>query len=903
MENSGSITLSGQATGDKDSEDNPVGITGKYWNITSGIGADTATSSSTSSKAMSFTFWDSTEETTPGTNSQYTFLRVEDFIVDQTDDVAPNVVVNPFFWEGEGEGKNSLYKGSKANGHIELEADLTEAIKTLYGNDPKVSGKIVIQGTAYDETLLGKLSFSMTNFKSSTTTALTMAEFKTTTGENGKKTSAWTVESKKMESDSYEVTVENEYMNQNGHKVKWTVAIDTAALSDVAHANAVFTVIAGDQKSGTANSSVSSTGTATGTTDATKHKPAYQMDVVPYITGIKTDNRSASGLKDNNIRSASGKYSILANNEANVITLTGFNFSTDSFVAKIANKATSAGTTITATEGGTGLTSDTNTATITNSGITNSGYLEIFSNGVRALNNINNNNAYGVAKNAAETQLTKDNASVSDYAQAYNREPDYYTTKNVQLTDDRYLRFFDMHKTNTKNGYYPVMIMDEDDPVFGFVDSNGDSQGTITNGWANYYMPQRVKYSGSTGAASSYEYLCGATTWEQMAMAKDDSGRYVHTSVYNRTGGGMEFFYDRFGALSLSTASGYNNPYFGWARGVIIDNYYERDVRTFAAGNTALCLDGLNYQGLLVDRYQNIKLLAVGDSTSSAGATIYQAYYDDNSTEILFRNFKIGTSTTLGNSMTNRMRANQKASDGKNFTQYTNLTEVTSNDAAAPGRNSVATTGSKYYDFGVTSNRAVFVYYDFNEGRLKLMYSSADVTGDPSVAVTFVENDNVKLPDYVGQYVSMAIDDDGGIHIAAFDANDSDLKYIYLTSYDASSFTEMIVDATGSVGNWTSIKIKNNVPYIAYYNATETGGRDAIKLAYANAEIGSITDGIDSSTNYTATGWEYMTIPSVDPAQGGSQKFQQVCLDFDTAGKPVVGYLGTNLEFGKWLDE
>ena len=46
-----------------------------------------------------------------------------------------------------------------------------------------------------------------------------------------------------------------------------------------------------------------------------------------------------------------------------------------------------------------------------------------------------------------------------------------------------------------------------------------------------------------------------------------------------------------------------------------------------------------------------------------------------------------------------------------------------------------------------------------------------------------------------------------------------------------------------------------------------------------------------------------MTVPALTPPQGGDAKFQAVCLDFDSANRPVVGYLGTNLEFGKWLDE
>ena len=133
--------------------------------------------------------------------------------------------------------------------------------------------------------------------------------------------------------------------------------------------------------------------------------------------------------------------------------------------------------------------------------------------------------------------------------------------------------------------------------------------------------------------------------------------------------------------------------------------------------------------------------------------------------------------------------------------------------------------------------------------------------------------------------------------------------YIYIPDYTDSNYTSMTVDAAGSVGNWTSIKIdkiegnKNyNKPIIAYYNSSETGGHDAIKLAIPNAQAGSVTAGIDSS-NYTSTGWEYMTVPSVDAAQGGNNKFQRVCLDFDQDGDPVVGYLATNIEFGKQLPE
>lgn len=125
---------------------------------------------------------------------------------------------------------------------------------------------------------------------------------------------------------------------------------------------------------------------------------------------------------------------------------------------------------------------------------------------------------------------------------------------------------------------------------------------------------------------------------------------------------------------------------------------------------------------------------------------------------------------------------------------------------------------------------------------------------------------------------------------------------MYLPSYNSTSLTSVTVDQAASVGNWTQIKVRNNVPYIAYYNATETGSRDSIKLAYADAAAGSVQAGVDDD-GYTTGHWEYMTVPAITPPQGGDSKFKQVNLDFDSNGLPVVGYLGTNLEFGKWMTE
>lgn len=953
-------------------------------------------------KWFEYTIWDSTAGGTVYTNTlnaKFTVL----LNVAYNDTTAPKAVISPFFWKSKSE--NSLYGNSKDNGHIELENDLTGTVaEELYGSDPKVSGKITIRGTAYDDIRLSQLWVKFEDIDFANALTGTNPDISNRTGyklaatydrENGR----WNVAGATMESNSWEFTATDRYCNKDGHLVDWELSVDTAKVSGNAVCNKNVYIMAVDQR-GTGTNHYSSASAAGSESDGVTvyNKPSYQMDIVPYITDIVTSVRTGGGLKSNNIRSASGKYSILSNNSDNKITVKGFNFCTTNTMLVAYITSVNPNTSSVSPYGKTLLSNETNVTTtektirklsikanstseavITNTGIDKSGYLELFSDGVRALNNINKNDAYGTATkkiNNVDTQITATNAVVTDYENAYNREPDYYTTKNVQLTDDRYLRFFDMHKTNTKNGYYPVMIMDDDDaPVFGYVDSSGrhaDDASTSMR-FGSDMQPQRRKFNADGSYTTlNTEYLASGTTWDQMAMAKDEGGKYHQVSVYNRNGASMGYYYQDFAKHYNTSGWGYDGRQMG-------TGYQDYDPEWSQSGlNNALTLDAINAGTAMVDRFQNIKLIATGDSTTSAGATIYQAYFDDQNGSLIFRQFKVATRSISTVNVTNasftysedyegyllnnstargtdrsglyvkidncyhKITRDQTYANGwkyyytvenydgdtfdsdivtitnpDNSTWYgmygltcTNLNENKNTGAYARGRNIVTSSGSKFYDFGIISNRAVYVYYDFSQGRLRLMYSSV-LDGNPETAVTFEENTSITLPDYFGQYVSMTTDTEGGIHIAGFDSNGSDLKYVYLTSYDADDYTEMTVDAAGSVGNWTSIKIDTsdtshpyyNKPVIAYYNSTETGGHDAIKLAVANNVVGSVEAGIDSQTDYTLTGWEYMTVPSIDPAQGGSQKFQAVCLDFDSDGRPVVGYLGTNLEFGKALDE
>ena len=456
-----------------------------------------------------------------------------------------------------------------------------------------------------------------------------------------------------------------------------------------------------------------------------------------------------------------------------------------------------------------------------------------------------------------------------------------------------------------KNGYYPVMVMNGDNPVFGYVNLSGGpatSVGTAAGTGAGAYQatnaaPQRAEFNAIDGTEVYTEYLVKQLASDQMAMAVDSDGRYLHATVFNYAGESMSLYYDRYNELSPGRSGDC------WGGDVAYTDYTGR--KAYQSGNNAIGLDSVNYDSLLLGRYQYPKLIMKGNSKTGV-AYVYMSYYDDNLGEILFRNFQIGKNVTG-----TRLSSSGTDSSGTTYAQKYNFTENTYNsDTWNSGRLTVTSSGSKYFAMGVTSdNHVVIGYYDESLSKIVLKYSTNSIIGANPTADVAWTTSTASFPEYVGSYLSLAVDGNS-VHLAAFDSYDSNLTYMYMPSYSGTELTSVTVDQSSSVGQWTQIKVKQNVPYISYYNSTETGSRDAIKIAYSNNPAStSMVGGVDvipgssSGSGYTTGAWEYMTVPAITPPQGGDTKFQSVCLDFDTNDIPVVGYLGTNLEFGKWLDE
>nr|MCR4580713.1 hypothetical protein [Treponema sp.] len=479
-------------------------------------------------------------------------------------------------------------------------------------------------------------------------------------------------------------------------------------------------------------------------------------------------------------------------------------------------------------------------------------------------------------------------------------------------------------------------------------------------------------------------YLVKQLSTEQMGMAVDEGGRYYNVTLFNYAGGALGLYYDRYQELNPShdgdcwgPGTGYSNytgqyaydfennavimettDYNGALKlnryeypkvitsgnsktgnAVVYMTYFDSKTgellfRNYIIGKDVEALTEtpsytFNYRGRIWENNAFVYYYSgpanYNGKYVKVGNNFYQITMDENYD--LYRINYTGQqniSSSLYNSNNNNSIITYDTSLDDTYEQNVNFIENYKNtDTYNTGRLSIVTTGSKYFDMGITSdNHVVIAYVDSSTNKLVLKYSTNAVTGaNPTAAVAWTTS-AVTFPENVGSYVSLAVDGNA-VHIAAFDSFDSNLVYMYLPNYNSKEgYKEVTVDQASAVGNWTQVKVKNSIPYIAYYNATETGGRDCIKLAYpvaANnktAAQNKETDGVDvkpgtayaasgsgQATGYTTGAWEYMTVPAITPPQGGDPKFQQVCLDFDSSGNPVVGYLGTNLEFGKALTE
>lgn len=879
--------------------------------------------------------WDSTEETTHFENSQYAELKLplNVQILDKTD---PNTVISPLYWNSATD--NSVYRDANDTlfGHIELIKDLETAEgklgnDSLYGSeDDKISGIVVFKGYAYDNKRLSKLMWGIVDHKADNAYTSPTYLFPATNSalQDGATFTGGVWSSKPAQTDAEQEALDllletkhytfvvsdaeadGAYLDSKGHKVAWTLTVDTSYIKNVVEKDARLYVYAEDEAGGKTtitNTAVTSTSTDQETYDLQTKIPTYQVDILPYITSVTT--RLAA--KDVVSRTALGHYPIAS--DENSIILSGYNLAQN------------------------------NTSVTLNATSRSSGAYEypVGNTGISTINNINNNSAHG-DYNVDKSGL----AQKTKVTNMYNRQPD--TNTNLNLTDDVYFDVWEINADAATSGYpalkYPVMHINPSNNQIGFGFVRGtDSVSFPANGNSYAWYQKNNK-----------DYVNTNFVYDTKGIAHTIS---IGLDAQFGTGIAGRMNYNHSGWYGDSYTSRYNNRnYTITNRGS--DNVRQWDKRYNVALESIGIPNGVylknvktnvaNGEGTIdIERFSTPSMAVAthGDNTA-----VYIIYYDTNQDQIRFRYGLVPTTETsrgdtikqfglLNDSKSEQQRCTSVNTDnadtttipddnhqngddynkhgmfeadreffslvtGKYYKQAhdTNANEgIADNIAAGTEVYDTKNNGSEIHAIGVipsadgmNDDKVVMVWYDKTVSRLKYIYrtnlgTSNNDALDRSKAKRDADNDGVSAGDKVYwsapkdlfgtnnipvSKIALTVDKNEGIHIAAYDQTNADLVYAYLPSYnhlDTANNKAYVcrVDAYSQIGTDltidTAIVDNKVVPYISYY----AEGLAALpKVAYLVNGIDttsiatSVVDGADKDTKLFTGKWEVSLIPT-----------------------------------------
>ncbi|MDP3177783.1 MAG: hypothetical protein Q8M76_07755, partial [Spirochaetaceae bacterium] len=192
------------------------------------------------------------------------------------------------------------------------------------------------------------------------------------------------------------------------------------------------------------------------------------------------------------------------------------------------------------------------------------------------------------------------------------------------------------------------------------------------------------------------------------------------------------------------------------------------------------------------------------------------------------------------------------------------------------------------------------------------------VNGDGTIGTATWATLTVDSSGDVGQHVSLVADATGTkLYLAYYDFDNANLKFARVSwNAGAPTVDEVVnIDNYLSAGTWTNIQLMTNSslttqgsdqPVIAYYADSYNGTKKPVRLAFPkfNATTGSLLAGTTNSgadEEYSGD-WEVITVPALTVPKGGAETFNGVQAGLYSSNTlPVLGWLGTKIEYGKLL--
>ena len=841
-----------------DKETNPSGVT--YKDLISEKGGIVLGSENLKNGYLSFTFWDSTEETTPGTDSQWAHLKIPVTILsDEKENPVPEI--SPFYWKSKTESSVATDASGNVLGHIELENDLTSEIISAYGDSasmkkPKVSGKIKIEGTVKDNVRLGSISAGFDGLFTSSQ----IASYK-----NG----SWNLSS--LPNGVESVVVEDVYISQDGHEAKFTLVVDTEKLSGVAGMDKSITISATDWKN---NASVAGTAQTT----AGSKTALYKVDVVPYVTGVGTElsafYRSASSVY---ARTSTGRYPL---HEDEKITFYGFNLGTNPSISL-------AGTSLSVDSNEVSLSDivgGANKATRSIGTTAVSGEFKLTVNSLDAINNMTNNE------------------------KAYNQQPN--GVNNNILTDDLYADVWQFkNAAEPKNGKISNPHMK--------IGPNGEIGFSFSNAVLYFNMPG-YRYNGST-SYSQTKMGMNYGGFTNNSFTYDANGMSYGAALCIDTGGSpgmsanLQFFSQKDG-IGENLNSNYSNQ--KYARRIenttvsIDGTSYVTDIDRIQSPSMASYTEG-NVSYVYLAYYDNIskqirfRTGSVGSSANDIGGGLqdllaFKSYAGtdkdwpriraDGSSLGWLRDSLSGYSGipvasedfdvdyTCGDGSTYKAGTVYKGDKGNAY-KYVSVPAASGvSEGNFYYKKNTGIRAGKYVAVGSLSDgTAVLAWYDDYAGRLAFSYNENIRNGYSTLdsGTTewqnhswYVSPDNIRA----GWYVSMAVDSSNGVHIAYYSPSGADLYYSYIKNpkSDKSATNTVVVDSYQQVGTYCTIDVGREsvdspwIPYISYKCESNNGTSASTKIAHpVKFSNGEILAGVDDKDMFTGN-WEVSIVPTTN---------------------------------------
>ena len=863
------------------------------------------------SKLFRFVFWDSTEggttlqatnpDGTPDTQS----VKLDMYMGISTQTVGtPVVKIKPFYWNSIED--NSVYTSKTRvssykdlDGHIELTSDLNfdgttfTASSGLMDKDPKVSGKIIIEGSAHDDSLIKKMDavvfgtkLELANYSGGHLVPVRSAA----DGFGATAATAWYFE------------VVSQTTGKDGDDVEWKLYIDTEVLGQAA-LDTTVTVTATNfgtpayEKTGTKvnsingttmwnDASISYTGAGTNNPVLTAY---YQMDIVPYIREVKT---SLSEVNTGNptvySRTALGHYPVYvtfaggedpgttANNYENRlredISLEGFNLAgcTLNFENDDPNTIVTGTATASLNKGNYKIPIEAASGHV---------YLSktVGTDTIISLNNLNNDNAKGVSTKVPSNTTTGDTDAYADY---YNRQPN--GVNNNRLTDDVYIDVWEFNREAAipkNNSALDIMMkVNPANAMIDFAFCDGDLYWSMANNDFSY-----------TRWASALDFI------QCTGFAVDKNGRTYGTALGGESGDNYgdnyQFYYSDWGRAG-DTRNKSNSIRIGSSAYALTD----QDVTNQSHANMAK------------DRYKSPSIAADGKGHA------YLAFFDLLSGDLRFQGGNAiadkGGFGTLTDAYANAPKNGQNGDYHTMFKldqERSYLQVVATSNGKDTSGNAYQKSG-EYVSIGVTSgNTVAMVWYNGKD----LLYS---YNSTPSTTRTGVTREGwtppVTLLSNAGKYCQLVVDSDDNIHVAAWDSAKGDLKYVYiphanLENLSASNVISCTVDSYGTVGRELTIDVakvgNNQIPYIGYFANTPKKPRYAYianpPATYSSASLA----GAAAGDLYTGV-WECTIAPTLKVnGTGPSADKNVVTLDEKTRriNVGVWKYNGTAADNGK----